>query len=71
MDIDDIKLSDLKGNLDVTIAFEQKETPITTEQAIHKMAEDVIAGTYGSGTDRKNNLYTAIQTEVNNILKES
>ena len=42
---------------------------ITTEQAIHKMALDVISGKYGNGITRKNNIYKAIQKEVNNILK--
>lgn len=45
-------------------------TTITTEQAITKMAEDVIAGKYGNGVfTRKNNLYSAIQRKVNEILR--
>lgn len=43
---------------------------ITTKDAIHKMALDVIAGMYGNGLTRKNKIYAAIQTEVNNILSK-
>ena len=42
---------------------------VTTQEAIHKMALDVIAGKYGNGITRKNNIYKAIQAEVNKILK--
>ena len=41
---------------------------ITTEQAIHKMAEDVIKGMYGNGEVRAQKLYNAIQKEVNRII---
>lgn len=44
-------------------------TEITTEQAVHKMAEDVIRGLYGNGFLRKEKLYSAIQGEVNKILR--
>lgn len=67
MELEDIKLSNLKGNLDVTIEFEEVNKEITTEQAINKMAQDVIKGLYGTGTQRKDNLYKAIQSEVNKI----
>ena len=40
-----------------------------TDPCLQKIAQDVIAGKYGNGTARKENLYNAIQTEVNNILK--
>lgn len=63
-------LGKLSGNLDVTITLDSEEQEITSEQAIHKMAEDVLAGMYGSGTARKDNLYTTIQTEVNKIVSE-
>lgn len=69
MELEDIKLSNLKGNLDVTIEFEEVNKEITTEQAINKMAQDVIKGLYGSGTARKENLYKAIQSEVNKITQ--
>ena len=42
---------------------------ITSQQAIHKMALDVIDGKYGNGFLRKERLYTAIQGEVNKILR--
>ena len=69
MNLEDIKLSNLKGNLDVTIEFEEVNKEITSEQAINKMAQDVIKGLYGSGTARKENLYKAIQSEVNKITQ--
>lgn len=69
MNLEDIKLSNLKGNLDVTIEFEEVNKEITTEQAINKMAQDVIKGLYGSGATRKENLYKAIQSEVNKITQ--
>ena len=48
---------------------EKDDTGITTEQAIDKMAEDVIAGKYGNGRSvRMTNLYNAIQKRVNERL---
>ena len=45
-------------------------TEITTEQAIEKMAKDVIAGKYGNGAYiRKDNLYKVIQTRVNDLMR--
>lgn len=70
MTLSDVKLDSLKGNLDVTITYEPIEQEVTTEQAIHKMAVDVLNGMYGSGTARKDNLYKVIQTEVNRIVEE-
>lgn len=46
---------------------EPTPSAITTEQAIDKMAQDVLAGLYGNGEARKNNLYTAIQKRVNEL----
>lgn len=44
-------------------------TTITTEQAITKMAEDVIAGKYGNGKyNRMAKLYSVIQSRVNELL---
>lgn len=67
MKLEDLNIENLKGTLDVTITLESEDTEITSEKAIEKMAQDVIAGKYGSGTDRKENLYKAIQTKVNEI----
>lgn len=71
MELKDINLNSLKGNLDVTIEFEEKEKEhiITTAEAVHKMAEDVLSGVYGNGTTRKENIYLAVQNEVNKINK--
>lgn len=41
----------------------------TVENAIDVMARDVIAGHWGNGNDRKEKLYSAVQTRVNEILK--
>lgn len=41
----------------------------TVENAIDVIARDVIAGQWGNGTDRKEKLYSAIQTRVNELLK--
>jgi len=40
-----------------------------TEAAIDQMARDVIAGLYGCGAERKNNIYKAIQDKVNELCK--
>ncbi len=69
MSVEDL-LGSLKGNLDVTITLDVPTQEITTEQAINKMAIDVLAGKYGSGSARKENLYSTIQTEVNKIVNE-
>lgn len=66
MTLDDLK--NLKGSLDLTITVDEQEHEVTTEEAIHKMAVDVVAGMYGSGTNRKEYLYKAIQSEVNKIV---
>ena len=69
MELTDINLNSLKGNLDVTIEFEEKVHTITTEEAIEKMAEDVLNGLYGNGDTRKNNIYLAVQNKVNKLNK--
>ena len=47
---------------------EPEPSGITTDQAIQKMAEDVIAGMYGNGFMRAERLYKVIQDRVNQIL---
>lgn len=42
---------------------------VTTETALKKMAEDVIAGKYGNGFNRKERLYKAIQAKVNELMR--
>lgn len=39
------------------------------EKAIETIACDVIAGNWGNGENRKNNIYNAIQRKVNELLK--
>lgn len=69
MELTDINLNSLKGNLDVTIEFEEKIHTITTDDALKKMAEDVLDGKYGNGDTRKNNIYLAVQNKVNELSK--
>lgn len=70
MNIEDILNGKLTGEVNLNLEIEQKDTPVTTESAIHQMALDVLNGAYGSGQARKDNIYKAVQDEVNNILKE-
>lgn len=70
MNIEDILNGKLTGEVNLKLEVETKDTPVTTESAIHQMALDVLNGVYGSGQARKDNIYKAVQDEVNNILKE-
>ena len=70
MNIEDILNGKLTGEVNLKLEVKTKDTPVTTESAIHQMALDVLNGVYGSGQARKDNIYKAVQDEVNNILKE-
>lgn len=70
MNIEDILNGKLTGEVNLKLEIEQKDTSVTTESAIHQMALDVLNGVYGSGQARKDNIYKAVQDEVNKILKE-
>lgn len=70
MNIEDILNGKLTGEVNLKLEVETKDTPVSTESAIHQMALDVLNGVYGSGQARKDNIYKAVQDEVNNILKE-
>ena len=70
MNIEDILNGKLTGEVNLKLEIEQKDTPVTTESAIYQMALDVLNGVYGSGQARKDNIYKAVQDEVNKILKE-
>lgn len=70
MNIEDILNGKLTGEVNLKLEIEQKDTHVTTESAIHQMALDVLNGVYGSGQARKDNIYKAVQDEVNKILKE-
>lgn len=70
MNIEDILGGKLSGDINLKLEVTTKDTPITTESAIHQMALDVLNGVYGSGQARKDNIYKAVQDEVNKILKE-
>ena len=70
MNIEDILNGKLTGEVNLKLEIEQKDRPVTTESAIHQMALDVLNGVYGSGQARKDNIYKAVQDEVNKILKE-
>lgn len=41
----------------------------TVDDALTTIARDVIAGKWGNGDDRKNNIYNAVQKRVNELLK--
>lgn len=56
--------------LPIDIENESEGEKVTTETALKKMAEDVIAGKYGNGTRRKELLYKAVQAKVNELLKK-
>lgn len=56
--------------LPVEIEDDGGDEEVTTETAIKKMAEDVIAGKYGNGFNRKERLYKVIQAEVNKLLSK-
>lgn len=45
-------------------------TEVTTQEALYKMAEDVLKGMYGNGSTRKERLYKAIQAKVNELCKK-
>lgn len=70
MNIEDILDGKLSGDVNLKLEVTTKDSPITTESAIHQMALDVLNGVYGSGQARKDNIYKAVQDEVNKILKE-
>ena len=70
MNIEDILNGKLTGEVNLKLEVETKDTPVTTESAIHQMALDVLNGVYGSGQARKDNIYKVVQDEVNKILKE-
>ena len=42
---------------------------ITTEHAIERMARDVINGKYGNGQERKEKIYQAVQSKVNELCR--
>lgn len=64
---DETPSTDTGTAADATVV--SKDTPITTEQAIQRMAEDVIAGRYGNGAyNRMSKIYKVVQTRVNEIL---
>lgn len=70
MNIEDILNGKLTGEVNLKLEVETKDIPVNTESAIHQMALDVLNGVYGSGQARKDNIYKAVQDEVNKILKE-
>lgn len=67
------------GNLgwtnDACIVEQQTAQSVSTKKSVSEVAQEVIAGKWGTGADRKNRLtaagynYTEVQNEVNNILK--
>ena len=75
------KVSGISGNCDMNYLYNEdiiKETSSTGEdkKSIDELADEVIAGKWGNGTDRKTNLekagydYNAVQERVNEILSK-
>ena len=75
------KVSGISGNCDMNYLYNEdiiKETSSTGEdkKSIDELADEVIAGKWGNGTDRKTNLekagydYNAVQNRVNEILSK-
>ena len=75
------KVNGISGNCDMNYLYNEdiiKETSSTVEdkKSIDELADEVIDGKWGNGTDRKSKLekagydYNAVQNRVNEILKE-
>ena len=75
------KVSGISGNCDMNYLYnedimEETSTTVEDKKSIDEIADEVIAGKWGNGTDRKTNLekagydYDAVQNRVNEILKE-
>lgn len=75
------KVDGISGNCDMNYLYNEdiiKETSSTVEdkKSIDELANEVIAGKWGNGTDRKTNLekagydYNAVQNRVNEILSK-
>lgn len=60
---------DNSGNVVPVNIIDLPEYTPDVNNAITTIANDVIAGNWGSGNDRKEMLYVAIQTRVNELLK--
>ena len=77
----DGKVNGISGRVDMNYLYNEdiiQDTTSTVEdkKSIDEIADEVIAGKWGNGTDRKTNLekagydYNAVQNRVNEILKE-
>ena len=69
-------IDELAKNILACFDIEVKETPIeTTKKTVPELAQEVLQGKWGNGTDRKNRLtnagydYNAVQAEVNRLVK--
>ena len=59
------------GAVDMNYYYKELEPqpePEPVSEAIHLLAKEVISGKWGNGKDRKENIYKAVQAEVNKIL---
>ncbi len=76
------KIRGISGNVDVSILYKDLPHIIKSNNlngfnsddtdlnnAINVIANSVIAGKFGNGDDRKNNIYSKVQNRVNEILK--
>ena len=75
------KVSGVSGNCDMNYLYnedimEETSTTVEDKKSIDELANEVVDGKWGNGTDRKTNLekagydYDAVQNRVNEILKE-
>ena len=63
----------INGPVDMNYIYKEYNTepepePEPISEAIHLLAEEVIAGKWGNGKNRKEYIYKAVQAEVNKIL---
>ena len=75
------KVSGVSGNCDMNYLYnedimEETSTTVEDKKSIDELANEVVDGKWGNGTDRKTNLekagydYEAVQNRVNEIIKE-
>lgn len=66
------KIEGINGDVDMDRYYpdnDKEATPPATDDPVTKLAEEVIEGKWGNGEARKQNLLTAIQSKVNQLLR--
>lgn len=59
----------LSGSVELTINVKEEQQETTLDTALEVIANEVLKGTYGNGEDRKNAIYKAVQSKVNELQK--